>query len=361
MPRSAPATRARRPVDGLHLPATFGSSPASLVRRPFGSSPGSGASPASLYSQDSLGAASSSSSRASPKKPLDRAAGAHREAARPRFDPARFSSGGTALTGYDRFSASSLSTSGLAGPTGAGSYAPNPSGEWRYASELHLTPGAARLSDGSFASFASNGYTSEASAAFPRAPTVELVQLEEFRATKRENQKLRQHNMLLHKQLARSEAAARDGGGAAAQHPCFGRLLADLGHKRLYLSSARQLVSTVPVWAKQRPCSEERVADIVKAKAARPQLIGSISAFEFQLGDDSRAPSMQQESGGLVQPSVVCPQPRAIFDGQHRAQAVARLLSPREPAALVPAPPSRSPPAPVETAAEAGTSRSRCT
>eukprot|EP00966_Prymnesium_polylepis_P181813 4211817-Prymnesium_polylepis.2 len=30
---------------------------------------------------------------------------------------------------------------------------------------------------------------------------------------------------------------------------------------------------------------------------------------------------------GLDEPSVTCPQPRGIFDGQHRARAAARLLS----------------------------------
>ena len=36
-------------------------------------------------------------------------------------------------------------------------------------------------------------------------------------------------------------------------------LLADFGHKKIYQASARTLVSTVPIWAKQRPCNEARV------------------------------------------------------------------------------------------------------
>ena len=32
----------------------------------------------------------------------------------------------------------------------------------------------------------------------------------------------------------------------------------------MYRASARNLVNTVPIWAKQRPCSEQRVDEIVK-------------------------------------------------------------------------------------------------
>lgn len=103
-------------------------------------------------------------------------------------------------------------------------------------------------------------------------------------------------------------------------HPCFGRLLADLGHKKLYLASARNFLHTVPIWAKQRPCNEERVAEIVRVKAQRPELMGPIMAFEYASIDGP-------EAAGRAVPSVSCPQPRAIFDGQHRAMAAMRLLS----------------------------------
>lgn len=111
---------------------------------------------------------------------------------------------------------------------------------------------------------------------------------------------------------------------AAAQtdgdHPCFGRLLADLGHKKLYLASARNFLHSVPIWAKQRQCNEERVAEIVRVKARRPELMGPIMAFEYTSADGP-------EASGRAMPSVSCPQPRAIFDGQHRAMAAMRLLS----------------------------------
>ena len=51
-------------------------------------------------------------------------------------------------------------------------------------------------------------------------------------------------------------------------HPIFGECIADLGFKRLYLSSARRVVNNVPIWSRQRACNEGRVNEIVKAKSA---------------------------------------------------------------------------------------------
>ena len=62
-----------------------------------------------------------------------------------------------------------------------------------------------------------------------------------------------------HNPPARAAASTQT---ADARHPCFGKLLGDLGGKRLYLASARTLVNTVPIWAKQRPCSEARVFSV---------------------------------------------------------------------------------------------------
>ena len=123
-----------------------------------------------------------------------------------------------------------------------------------------------------------------------------------------ENAKLRQAAM---QQNARKVECASQTDG----HPAFGSLICDLGYKRLYLASARSLTSSVPIWAAQRPCSESRIDEIVRAHRSKPELIGSILCFEF-VGIPVHAP-----------PSVACPQPRGIFDGQHRVLAAARLLA----------------------------------
>ena len=105
-------------------------------------------------------------------------------------------------------------------------------------------------------------------------------------------------------------------GGTTDIHPNFGRLLVDLGYKRLYLASARTVVNSVPLWSTQRPCNEARVDEIVRAKASAPQFIGAVACFEF--------------AGSVGQASVLCPQPRGIFDGQHRICAAAKLLAPAD-------------------------------
>jgi len=99
-------------------------------------------------------------------------------------------------------------------------------------------------------------------------------------------------------------------------HRQFGRLAADLGHKKVYVASARSFVHTVPIWAQQRACNEGRVDEIVKCKAKAPGLMGPIMCFEY-IGFDGEP---------METASVMCPQPRAIFDGQHRARAAMRLL-----------------------------------
>jgi hypothetical protein len=100
------------------------------------------------------------------------------------------------------------------------------------------------------------------------------------------------------------------------EHPAFGRLVADLGFKRIYVARASRFVNMVPIWAQQRPCNEKRVDEIVRCKRENPELMGAILCFEYPA-----------ESGALALPSLRRPQPRAIFDGQHRARAAMRLLS----------------------------------
>lgn len=146
-----------------------------------------------------------------------------------------------------------------------------------------------------------------------------LILEEKLRESERHLQELRRANALLRQSLAPPASTSIATQTASAKHPCFGELLADLGFKKIYRASARTLVNTVPIWAKQRACNEGRVDEIVKAKAQAPSLMGPIMCFEF-------GPS-EFERDGLAMPSVTRPQPRAIFDGQHRARAAMRLLS----------------------------------
>lgn len=58
-------------------------------------------------------------------------------------------------------------------------------------------------------------------------------------------------------------------------------------------------------------CAERQTCTCT-LQADRPRFLGALLCFQFE---------------GYEHPSVACPQPRAIFDGQHRARAAARLLS----------------------------------
>lgn len=54
---------------------------------------------------------------------------------------------------------------------------------------------------------------------------------------------------------------------SVALHPVFGQLLADVGYKKVYLTSARRLV-LAQVWQKQRTLRPERSAGIAKVKSS---------------------------------------------------------------------------------------------
>lgn len=150
-------------------------------------------------------------------------------------------------------------------------------------------------------------------------PATRLLMLEEkLRESERQNQALRRQMSHLRQSLAPPHTVSTSC-QTESTHPCFGELLADLGHKRIYRASARQLVNTVPIWGKQRACNEGRVDEIVRAKSHQPSLMGPVMCFEFK-------PS-EFDTAGLAMPSLTRPQPRAIFDGQHRARAAMRLLS----------------------------------
>lgn len=138
----------------------------------------------------------------------------------------------------------------------------------------------------------------------------------QMRGAALENERVHEELAAMRQREPRRAASSTDTERNTDLHPNFGRLLVDMGHKRLYLASARTVVNSVPLWSKQRPCNEARVDEIVRAKASAPHFIGAVSCFEFV--------------GSTGQASVICPQPRGIFDGQHRICAAAKLLAPAE-------------------------------
>jgi hypothetical protein len=89
-------------------------------------------------------------------------------------------------------------------------------------------------------------------------------------------------------------------------HPVFGKLLADLHFKRVYVTSVGKL-SQAPVWEKQRILRAERINKIVNSKVKDPSgrlFPGAITMFE----------------------DVVTGQ-MGIVDGQHRAGALLQLAA----------------------------------
>ncbi|KAJ1622197.1 hypothetical protein T492DRAFT_1064134 [Pavlovales sp. CCMP2436] len=102
---------------------------------------------------------------------------------------------------------------------------------------------------------------------------------------------------------------------AGSRHPIFGRLLADLGYKRIYLASARSLIASVPIWCRQRPVEKAKVAEIRAAKRGDGFAFpGVLSLFEMV------------KPAGRVALALDYPQAFGIFDGQHRLCAIAGML-----------------------------------
>uniref|UniRef100_A0A7S0LP73 Uncharacterized protein n=1 Tax=Coccolithus braarudii TaxID=221442 RepID=A0A7S0LP73_9EUKA len=132
-----------------------------------------------------------------------------------------------------------------------------------------------------------------------------------MRDTERERERLRYECAQLKRQMSQRSATMSTSATQTEHHPQFGILLIDLGFKKVYSASARTLVNSVPLWSKQRPCNEGRVDEIVRSKSKDPAFIGAVMCFEFE---------------GMIQPSLKCPQPVGIFDGQHRVRAAAKLL-----------------------------------
>ena len=263
----------------------------------------------------------------------------------------RYSMGGTALGGYDRFSFSTLLDAEMRPRADSFSEASvlqksdserqEPSNNGIAEPGVHAAPPDGKLSP-SIAAPPSQAVIPDIIPASTRALMLE----ERLRELEARNQSLMQQNSHLRRQQQKSAAAAAaaatslDVGLSTSEtstqtsdrHPAFGRLVADLGHKRIYVASARTFVSSVPIWHKQRPCNEGRVDEIVRAKAKAPHLMGPIMCFDMDR-DGGRSVhshsdcSRHEGLSMMAMPSLTCPQPRAIFDGQHRARAAMRLLS----------------------------------
>lgn len=117
--------------------------------------------------------------------------------------------------------------------------------------------------------------------------------------------------------VAKTSAVADASVQVCETHPTFGHLLVDFGWKRVYRSSSRALVATVPIWCRQRPVEQARVEEIRAAMAANgARCQGTISVFE-----------VTRSTG----PRLDVPQSMGVFDGQHRLSAIAGLLRPRPP------------------------------
>jgi hypothetical protein len=101
-----------------------------------------------------------------------------------------------------------------------------------------------------------------------------------------------------------NETSSRAADGVYLLHPILGEFVADLGYKKMYLTSIRGLASA-PVWQKQRTLRMQRATAIAKNKiknGTAAVLPGVISIH------------MDRKTGNV-----------AIIDGQHRAAALVVL------------------------------------
>lgn len=117
---------------------------------------------------------------------------------------------------------------------------------------------------------------------------------------------LRRLSMKMEADKKKMQEAAGEVAEVAEEHPVYGKLLCDLGHKKLYAIAAKALCdkSVMPIWEKQRIFREERSKAIAKAKRKddRFGLPGVIAIFEAEGGK------------------------RGILDGQHRVGGLELLL-----------------------------------
>lgn len=97
-------------------------------------------------------------------------------------------------------------------------------------------------------------------------------------------------------------------------HPHFGELVADLGYKKVYLTSVRALAHT-PVWEKQRILRPERAARIAQAKIQKSNTRKPLDSASAMIGLSGVITMYVDEKTGKC----------GIVDGQHRAGALILL------------------------------------
>ena len=123
--------------------------------------------------------------------------------------------------------------------------------------------------------------------------------------------------------VAQANAAlVAEAGADAIEHPVFGTLLADLGHKRLYRADPRTLWAGTLLWDQQRVFRRERAELIAasKSKSAVEGWPGAISVVEIAETSSDEAPA-----DARADHSAAAMRLGAVVDGQHRLGAAQAL------------------------------------
>eukprot|EP00291_Cryptomonas_curvata_P025995 CAMPEP_0172163526 /NCGR_PEP_ID=MMETSP1050-20130122/7320_1 /TAXON_ID=233186 /ORGANISM="Cryptomonas curvata, Strain CCAP979/52" /LENGTH=387 /DNA_ID=CAMNT_0012833725 /DNA_START=304 /DNA_END=1464 /DNA_ORIENTATION=+ len=110
-----------------------------------------------------------------------------------------------------------------------------------------------------------------------------------------------------------------------ADHPVFGRFLADFGYKKIFAADPSKLYASTPIYKKQRTFRTERASAIARAKAASGVVgwPGTISVVEFAPRTSPSPPGERaeeeagEEAGGEAR--------FVLVDGQHRLGAYTLL------------------------------------
>ena len=111
----------------------------------------------------------------------------------------------------------------------------------------------------------------------------------------------------------------------ALRHPVFGKLLVDLGYKRVFLANPVTLWAATPVWEKQRAFRQDRAARMAKSK-----LTSVVEGWPGSITVVTKGPAVPLGGGGVegVEGGVAEEVLRSsIIDGQHRLGA-SQLMDP---------------------------------
>ena len=117
----------------------------------------------------------------------------------------------------------------------------------------------------------------------------------------------------------------------ALRHPVFGKLLVDLGYKRVFLANPVTLWAATPVWEKQRAFRQDRAARMAKSKLTSvvegwPGSITVVTkgpAVPLGGGGGGMEGGVEGVEGGVAEEVLRS----SIIDGQHRLGA-SQLMDP---------------------------------